>query len=115
MVFRLSFALTRMVIAAFQLWMPTNQLVRWIYTDRGLKWGAPIAVVLAPAYFQLGHLFQERIETGGSGWWWLALAWAVINCLKFVSVAVRAPLMWAYRAARRAIRRGAAGPTRAAV
>ncbi|TRW47449.1 hypothetical protein [Georgenia yuyongxinii] len=115
MVFRLSFAFTGALIAFCQAWMPTNHLVRWLYTDRGLPWGLPVATLLVPVYFQLGRVFQARVEDGGSGWWWLPFAWAVVNCLKFTSVAVRTPFAWVYRVIRRAKSRGPARRTRAAV
>jgi hypothetical protein len=105
MPFRLSLGLARAALGVSWAWMPTNHLVRWIYTDRGLKWGLPIAVVLVPIYYQLGRLAQARIEDGGSSWWWLALAWAVVNCVKFTSVGIRTPFVWAYRAVRRALAR----------
>lgn len=105
MIVGLGFGLVGAVLAFCQTWMPTNHLVRWIYTDRGLKWGIPIAVVLVPVYYQLGHLVQARIEDGGSSWWWVALAWAVINCLKFISVGIRTPFVWVYRVLRRRVTR----------
>ncbi|MPV35968.1 hypothetical protein GB881_02705 [Georgenia subflava] len=105
MIFRLSFGLVGGALGFAQAWMPTNHLVRWIYTDRGLKWGVPIAVVLVPTHYRLGNMFQGQVEGGGSNWWWLALAWAVINCLKFISVGIRTPFVWVYRTVRHVLAR----------
>ncbi len=112
MVFRLSFAAVSGLLAICQAWMPTNRLVRWIYTDRGLKWGVPIAAVLVPFYVVVGQAAQERIDAGGSGWWWALLAWSLVGALKFLSVGIRTPFVWALRAVRRhaRLRRDARSP-----
>lgn len=101
MIFGPSFGLVGFLVSFCQAWMPTNLLVRWIHTDHGLKWGMPSAAVLVPSYYELGHVFQAQIENGGSAWWWLALAWALINCVKFLSVGIRSPFVWIYRTLRR--------------
>ncbi len=100
MTFQLSSDLVGSLIGIAQATFPTNYLVRWICTDRGLKWGVPIAVVLVPIYFQLLTIFQTRIEAGGSDGWNLALIWALIDCIKFVSVGIRTPFVWLYGFAR---------------
>lgn len=88
------------LIGRAQAVFPTNYLVRWVYTDRGLKWGVPIAVVLVPSYYHLGHVFQANIAAGGSEWWNLALLWSLINCIKFISMGIRTPFAWVYRFSR---------------
>ena len=115
MVFRLSFAAVGGLLAFCQAWMPTNRLVRWIYTDQGLKWGVPIAAVLVPFYVVVGQAARERIDAGSSGWWWVLLAWSLVGALKFLSVGIRTPFVWALRAVRRHARlrrdpRSPAGP-----
>lgn len=117
MIFQLSFGLVGFLIGLVQAIFPTNYLVRWIYTDRGLKWGVPIAVALVPIYYHLGHVVQANIEAGGSEWWNLALIWSLINCIKFISVGIRTPFVWLYRAVRRRFyrwqaRRAAVAPAR---
>lgn len=105
MVIKLGIAAVGGLLGACQAWMPTNHLVRWIYTDRGLKWGVPIAAVLVPFYVVVGEAVTERIDAGGSGWWWVLLAWSLVGALKFLSVGIRTPFVWAFRAVRRARRR----------
>jgi hypothetical protein len=105
MVIKLGIAAVGGLLGACQAWMPTNHLVRWIYTDRGLKWGVPIAAVLVPFYVVVGQAVTERIDAGGSGWWWVLLAWSLVGALKFLSVGIRTPFVWAFRAVRRARRR----------
>ncbi|MCL1870575.1 MAG: hypothetical protein FWF90_09225 [Promicromonosporaceae bacterium] len=102
-VFRLGRGAAAAVLGFCQAWMPTNWLVRWIYTDRGALWGFPISAVLVPGYFALGHCAEDRLAAGGSNWWWAVFAWAVVNCLKFVSVGLRAPIVWAVRKVRRVV------------
>ncbi|QAY63521.1 hypothetical protein ET495_09980 [Xylanimonas allomyrinae] len=104
MVVRLGLAAVGGVLGMCQAWLPSNLLVRWIYTDRGLKWGVPIAAALIPAYVTVGQVAQGRIDAGGSQWWWALLAWSLLGALKFLSVGIRTPFVWAVRAMRRRAR-----------
>jgi hypothetical protein len=56
---------------------------------------------MVPVYYWFGHVFEAQIAAGGSEWWWLAFAWALVNFLKLLSVGVRTPFVWVYRVVRR--------------
>ncbi|WP_448071099.1 hypothetical protein [Georgenia yuyongxinii] len=89
------------VYAFFQAWMPTNHVVRWIHTDRGLKWGLPIGVALTPLYYLAMTWSGEHLDAGATNWWWVPTLWGVMNTIKFAHVAIRSPFIWLYRIVRR--------------
>ncbi len=100
-IFRFWFGLGLRVHAFFQAWMPTNRLVRWVRTDRGLKWGLPVGAALTPLYYLAMTWSGAHLDAGGSAWWWVPTLWAALNAIKFAHLAVRSPFVWGYRVVRR--------------
>lgn len=45
-------------------WMPTNILLDAIRTRRGLKWGIPAMITLAPAYLGIAYWLPQLIARG---------------------------------------------------
>ncbi len=88
-IFRFWFGLGLRVHAFFQAWMPTNHLVRWVRTDRGLKWGLPVGAALTPLYYLAMTWSGDHLDAGGSAWWWVPTLWAALNAIKFAHLAVR--------------------------
>ncbi|MFE5291414.1 hypothetical protein ACFQ8T_04480 [Isoptericola sp. NPDC056618] len=106
LLFRFWFTLARRCYAFCQAWMPTNHLVRWLDTDRGIAWGLPVGAALTPPYYLAMTWSGEHLSADGSAWWWVPTLWAALNAIKFAHVAIRSPFAWAYRVLRRrAVRR----------
>lgn len=98
--FRFWFGLGLRVYACVHAWMPTNHLIRWVNTDRGIKWGLILGTTLTPLYYLAMIWSGDHLGTGGSGWWWLPTVWAAMNAIKFAHVAIRSPFAWVYRTVR---------------
>ncbi len=64
---------------------PTNLLLRWLRSRRGLKWGIPF-MLLGAAYIFGAALLTTWLEQGGPGWLNLLVALAIWNALKFLCV-----------------------------
>lgn len=77
-------------------WMPSNYLVRWLHTDRGLPWGAPVGVTLGVVFYGVMGWSYGNAQ-GGSAWWWMVVLWGFFNALKFASVAATSPFAWLRR------------------
>lgn len=93
--------LGRRILAFVQAWTPTNHLVRWISTDRGITWGLPIGAALTPLYYLAMTWGGAHMDAGASGWWWVPTLWGAMNTIKFAHVAIRSPFIWACRTVRR--------------
>ena len=63
-------------------YMPTNVLLDAIRTRRGLKWGLPAMLLVAP-YLYVAGILRVVIEDGGPGWLHLLVLLCVWNAMKF--------------------------------
>lgn len=62
--------------------MPSNRLLA-IRTRRGLKWGFPAMLVVAP-YILVATICSDLAADGGPGWLHLIVLWGCWNALKFI-------------------------------
>jgi hypothetical protein len=72
--------------------MPTNRVIDWLRSPRGLKWAIPVAIVAAPAYLFSMSVCSTVVERGGPGYLNLLVLLFAWNALKFASVVLLAPL-----------------------
>ena len=91
MIFALSYRLVSWVHALFWRYAPSNIVLRYLRSPRGLKWAFPVSAVMAPAYyFAGGSMAYLNLETGNM---WLAipalLFW--ISAVKFAGAIVLSP------------------------
>ena len=92
MLFSISFRLVGFVQGLLWAYAPSNIIIRYIRSPRGLKWALPVSVVLAPAYyFAAGGIAYLHLETGHM---WLVipalLSW--ISAAKFACAIILSPL-----------------------
>ncbi|RPF28567.1 hypothetical protein [Georgenia muralis] len=112
-IFRFWCTLGLRVLPLAQAWMPTNHLVRWVGTDRGIKWGLPIGIALTPLYNLAMTWGHGHLDAGGTAFWWVPTVWGAINIIKFAHVAIRSPFIWIHRTVRRRRALGRELPARA--
>lgn len=69
---------------ALTRWFPSNLALGWLRTRSGLKWAAPAALVLTPAYGLLGWWLLTLVQAGAPAWLALLAVVAFISAMKFV-------------------------------
>ncbi|HLR96133.1 MAG TPA: hypothetical protein VK053_16550 [Jiangellaceae bacterium] len=79
--FRFWFGLGLRVYDFVDAWMPTNHLIRWVNTDRGIKWGLLVGATLTPLYYLAMTWSGDHLDAGGSCCWWLPTLWASMNTI----------------------------------
>ena len=77
-----------------RFYMPTNIAIDRLRTPRGIKWAIPVALVAAPAHFGAMAITADLALRPGFGWLNLLVILFFWNAMKFVWIAVFAPL-WA--------------------
>jgi len=77
-----------------RFYMPTNRIIDWLRSPRGLKSAIPFAVVATPVY--LGLTAWAILLAGRPGLSWLNVLVLLFfwNAVKFAWMAVLAPVMW---------------------
>lgn len=77
-----------------RFYMPTNRLLDWLRTPRGLKWSTPVALVVTPAYLCLSALAIQGAAHPGLDWLNMLVFSFFWNAMKFAWMAVLSlPLM----------------------
>ncbi|WP_203335585.1 hypothetical protein [Nocardioides limicola] len=75
-------------------YMPTNRVVDWLRTPRGLKWAIPLALIATPTYLGLTALAIELAARSGLGFVNVLVFLFFWNAAKFAWMAVLSlPLM----------------------
>lgn len=64
--------------------MPTNIALDALRTRRGLKWGAPAALIALP-YLFIASFTTTLIDQGASKWLYLIALVCIWNALKFIA------------------------------
>ncbi|SMX77986.1 hypothetical protein BAURA86_00919 [Brevibacterium aurantiacum] len=64
-------------------YMPSNILIDFIRTRRGLKWGVP-AMLLAIPYLGIAYLLSTAAQNGGPGWLNLFVLVSIWSALKML-------------------------------
>lgn len=90
------FALSINVAAAIRgylaFYMPTNRVVGWVRSPRGIKWAIPVAVVAVPTYMFAMSVGATLLERGGPAYLNVLVMLFAWNAIKFASVALLTPL-----------------------
>lgn len=64
-------------------WAPSNLLLDYIRTRRGLKWGVPVMLLAVP-YVLAAAAFAAGVHDGGPGWLNLLVILFIWDALKFL-------------------------------
>jgi hypothetical protein len=77
-------------------YMPTNRVIDWLRSPRGLKWAIMVALVATPGYLFAMSICMTIIDRGGPGYLNVLVLLFAWNALKFaVMGAVSLPmLLW---------------------
>lgn len=74
-----------------RFYMPTNRLLDWLRTPRGLRWALPFALVAVPGYLSAVAVVADLALRPGLGWLNMLVLLFFWNALKFASMAAIAP------------------------
>ena len=90
----LSIHLTAAIRCYLAFYMPTNRLIDWLRTPRGLKWAVPVALVATPANLFLMSVCATVVDRGGPGYLNVLVLLFAWNALKFAAMAcLSVPIM----------------------
>jgi hypothetical protein len=89
----LLWSLSAAIRGYLRFYMPTNRIIDWLRSPRGLKWAIPVALVAAPAYLGLTALAIEFAARPGLGWFTVLVLLFFWNAMKFAWLAVLSPLV----------------------
>jgi hypothetical protein len=78
-----------------RFYMPTNRVVDWLRSPRGLKWAIPVALVATPAYLGLAALAIHLAARPGLGFLNVLVFLFFWSAAKFAWMAVISPFMLA--------------------
>lgn len=78
-------------------YMPTNRVIDWLRTPRGLRWAIPVALITTATYLLAMHLCDLLVQRGGPGclnvlvliFAWDAIKFAVVTVLSTLRIATR--------------------------
>lgn len=76
-------AITSFIYSLLQRYAPSNIVLRWIRSRRGLKWGVP-AMLLALPYLGFAFWCSSVAAGGGPGWLNLLVLLSLWNAMKFI-------------------------------
>jgi hypothetical protein len=88
----LSIHLAAAIRGYIAFYMPTNRVIDWLRTPRGLKWAIPIAIVAASAYLFSMSICTTVIDRGGPGFLNVLVLLFAWNAIKFAAVALLTPV-----------------------
>lgn len=74
--------------------MPTNRMIDWLRSPRGLIWAIPVALVATPGYLFAMSICMTIIDRGGPGYLNVLVLLFAWNALKFGALAVLTPFRW---------------------
>lgn len=90
----LSIHLAAAIRGYLAFYMPTNRMVDWLRSPRGLKWAIPVALVATPGYLFAMSICMTIIDRGGPDYLNVLVLLFAWNALKFaVMGAVSLPLL----------------------
>ena len=101
----LSIHLAAAIRGCLAFYMPTNRVIDWLRSPRGLKWAIPVAFVAASAYLFSMSICATVIERGGPAYLNVLVLLFAWNAIKFAVVGVVAPVHWTVATLRSARRR----------
>ncbi len=77
-----------------RFYMPTNRVLDWVRSPRGLKWAIPVAVVATPAYLFATSICATTIVRGAPGYLNVLVLLFAWNAIKFGFAAALSPFWW---------------------
>lgn len=96
-IFTFAWHLSATIQRYLQTYAPTNIVIAWLRTRRGLKWAIPAALVATPLYAWASTALLDVIDRGGPPWLGFVVMLCVWNAIKFALNALLAPLLLARR------------------
>lgn len=92
----LSIHLAAAIRGYLAFYMPTNRMIDWLRSPRGLKWALPVALVAVPIYLMAMSVCSTIVERGGAAYLNVLVLLFAWNALKFaVMGSVSLPmLLW---------------------
>lgn len=92
--FALSIHLAAAIRGYLAFYMPTNRMIDWLRSPRGLKWAIPVALVATPSYLMAMSVCSTIVGRGGTAYLNVLVLLFAWNALKFaVMGAVSLPMM----------------------
>lgn len=88
----LSIHLAAAIRGYLAFYMPTNRVLDWLRSPRGLKWAIPVAFVATPAYLFAMSVCATVVNRGGPGYLNVLVLLFAWNAIKFTALSVLAPL-----------------------
>lgn len=92
-IFILAWHLSAAIQRHLQTYAPTNIVIAWLRTRRGLKWAIPAALVATPLYAWASTALLDVIERGGPPWLSFVVMLCVWNGLKFAINGLMTPFI----------------------
>ncbi len=77
-------AIASFIYSLLQRYAPSNIVLRWVRSRRGLKWGVP-AMLLALPYLGLALWCSSLVAGGGPAWLNLLVLLSLWNAMKFIA------------------------------
>ena len=77
-------AITSFIYSLLQRYAPSNIVLRWVRSRRGLKWGVP-AMLLTLPYLGLALWCSSLAAGGGPAWLNLLVLLSLWNAMKFIA------------------------------
>lgn len=78
-------AIASFIYSLLQRYAPSNIVLRWVRSRRGLKWGVP-AMLLALPYLGLALWCSSLVAGGGPAWLNLLVLLGLWNAMKFLVI-----------------------------
>jgi len=75
-----------------RFYMPTNRLVDWLRSPRGLHWAIPVSIAAAVGYFYATGICADLAQSPSLGWLNILVMLFFWNAVKFAWVALASPL-----------------------
>lgn len=88
----LSIHLAAAIRGYLAFYMPTNRMIDWLRSPRGIRWAIPVAMVAVPAYMFAMGVCAASIQRGGPGYLDVLVMLFAWNAIKFSVVALLTPV-----------------------
>lgn len=88
----LSMHLAAAIRGYLAFYMPTNRVIDWVRSPRGIRWAFPIALAAVPAYMFAMSVCAALIERGGPGYLNVLVMLFAWNAIKFAAMALLTPV-----------------------
>lgn len=90
MIFVLSYHLVTWVYGLFARYAPSNIVIRYLRSPRGLKWALPVGLLLATTYYFVAG-FCGYLAVSGNAWLYFPFFMFFLSMVKFACTVVLSP------------------------